>query len=116
MGIGVSIFLIAVGAILSFAINTEAEGFNINAIGYILMACGALGLLVTTLIFGTGGTSETTTTTPPLTNLRPGRPPGLPRSGGLLRQVGHQLHRLRVARTQRSAASPGSSPRPRAAP
>ena len=60
MGIGVSIFLIAVGAILSFAINTEAEGFNINAIGYILMACGALGLLVTTLIFGRR--DETTTT------------------------------------------------------
>ena len=61
MGIGVSIFLIAVGAILSFAINTEAEGFNINAIGYILMACGALGLLVTTLIFGRR--DDTTTTT-----------------------------------------------------
>jgi hypothetical protein len=63
MGIGVSIFLIAVGAILSFAVNTEAEGFNINAIGYILMACGALGLLVTTLIFGGRGHDETTTTT-----------------------------------------------------
>ncbi|HJR19336.1 MAG TPA: DUF6458 family protein [Actinomycetota bacterium] len=62
MGIGVSVFLIAIGAILSFAINTDAEGFNINAIGYILMACGALGLLVTTLIFGGRGHEETTTT------------------------------------------------------
>ncbi len=62
MGIGVSIFLIAVGAILSFAISTEAEGFNINAIGYILMACGALGLLVTTLIFGRRDSNTTTTT------------------------------------------------------
>ncbi|MGH2795155.1 MAG: DUF6458 family protein [Actinomycetota bacterium] len=62
MGIGVSVFLIAIGAILSFAINTDAKGFNINAIGYILMACGALGLLVTTLIFGGRGHEETTTT------------------------------------------------------
>ena len=61
MGIGVSIFLIAVGAILSFAINTEAEGFNINAIGYILMGAGALGLLVAMVIFG--GRGEETTTT-----------------------------------------------------
>ncbi|MEX2555862.1 MAG: DUF6458 family protein [Actinomycetota bacterium] len=63
MGIGVSIFLIAVGAILSFAVSTDAEGFNINAIGYILMACGALGLLVSTLIFGGRGRNDTTTTT-----------------------------------------------------
>ena len=63
MGIGVSIFLIAIGAILSFAISTDAEGFNINAIGYILMACGALGLLVSTLIFGGRRGHEETTTT-----------------------------------------------------
>lgn len=56
MGIGVSIFLIAVGAVLTFAINTDVEGFNVNGIGIILMAVGALGLLVTTLIFG--GRSE----------------------------------------------------------
>ena len=62
MGIGVSVFLIAVGAILAFAVNTEAEGFNINAIGYILMAAGALGLLATTLIFGRSREDTTTTT------------------------------------------------------
>ena len=52
MGIGVSIFLIAVGAVLTFAISTEAEGFNINTIGIILMAAGALGLLASMVIFG----------------------------------------------------------------
>lgn len=56
MGIGVSIFLIAVGAILTFAINAEAEGFNVNTVGIILMIVGALGLLATTLIFGNRGT------------------------------------------------------------
>jgi hypothetical protein len=58
MGIGVSIFLIAVGAILSFAVSVEGEGFNVNTIGYILMICGALGLLVSTLIFGGDRRSE----------------------------------------------------------
>jgi hypothetical protein len=53
MGIGVSVFLIAVGAVLAFAIEVEeSSGFDINAIGVILMIAGALGLLVTMIIFG----------------------------------------------------------------
>ena len=53
MGIGVSVFLLAVGAILSFAINTDsAEGFNINTIGIILMVAGAIGLLWSLLVYG----------------------------------------------------------------
>jgi uncharacterized membrane protein len=52
MGIGVSIFLLAVGAILTFAVEVEASGFNINAIGVILMIAGAIGLLLTMLVFG----------------------------------------------------------------
>ena len=52
MGIGVSIFFIALGAVLAFAINVEAEGFNVNTVGIILMVVGAIGLLVTSLIFG----------------------------------------------------------------
>ena len=52
MGIGASVFLLAVGAILAFAVNVEASGFSINTIGIILMVAGALGLLMTTLVFG----------------------------------------------------------------
>ena len=52
MGIGVSIFLIAVGAILTFAIDVTTNGFNINTIGIILMAVGALGLLTSLIIWG----------------------------------------------------------------
>jgi hypothetical protein len=59
MGIGVSIFFIALGAVLAFAINVEAEGFNVNTIGIILMIVGAIGLLVTTLIFGSNRESHT---------------------------------------------------------
>ena len=53
MGIGVSIILMAVGAVLTFAINVNnAEGFNINTVGIILMVAGVLGLIATLAIFG----------------------------------------------------------------
>jgi hypothetical protein len=53
MGIGVSTILIAVGAVLAFAVEVEsAEGFNINTIGIILMVVGAIGLLASMVIFG----------------------------------------------------------------
>ena len=52
MGIGVSIFLIAVGAILKFAVNVTTHGFNVQTVGVILMIVGAIGLLMSTLIFG----------------------------------------------------------------
>ncbi len=46
-------FLIAVGAVLTFAIDVESSsGFNINTIGIILMVVGAIGLLVTMFVFG----------------------------------------------------------------
>lgn len=44
---GGSVFLIALGAILAFAVSVEAEGFNINTMGYILMGAGALGVILT---------------------------------------------------------------------
>ncbi len=53
MGIGVSVFLMALGGILAWGINVEnAEGFNINTIGVILMIVGAIGLAVSLAIFG----------------------------------------------------------------
>lgn len=52
MGIGVSIFLIAIGAILTFAVNATVSGLDINVIGVILMIVGVLGLLASMLIFG----------------------------------------------------------------
>jgi len=52
MGIGVSIFLIALGAILTFAVNATLSGVDINTIGVILMIAGALGLIVTLLVWG----------------------------------------------------------------
>jgi hypothetical protein len=52
MGIGVSIFLIAVGAILTFAVHATLSGVSIQTIGVILMIAGALGLIVALMIFG----------------------------------------------------------------
>lgn len=52
MGIGVSIFLIAVGAILAFAVNFTVSGLDINVVGYILMIVGVIGLIMTAFIWG----------------------------------------------------------------
>ena len=47
MGIGGSIFLLALGAILAFAVNADISGLDINIIGWILMAAGLIGLVIT---------------------------------------------------------------------
>jgi len=46
MGIGTSLFLIAVGAILYFAVNADISGLEISTIGIILMVVGVIGLLI----------------------------------------------------------------------
>ena len=51
MGIGVSIFLIAVGAILAFAVEFEASGVSIDTVGVILMIVGVIGLLMSLLFW-----------------------------------------------------------------
>lgn len=45
MGVGVSIFLIAVGAILTFALETAVSGIDLDVVGIILMLVGGFGLL-----------------------------------------------------------------------
>lgn len=55
MGIGVSVFLIALGAILAFAVNVATNGFDLNTIGVILMIVGAIGLCVSLFMFGGSG-------------------------------------------------------------
>jgi hypothetical protein len=51
MGIGVSIFLLAVGAILAFAVDVTTEGINLNTVGVILMIVGGFGLLFSLLFW-----------------------------------------------------------------
>lgn len=49
MSVGASIFLIAVGAILYFATSFRLADVNIDTVGIILMAAGAVGLLISLL-------------------------------------------------------------------
>jgi hypothetical protein len=49
MGIGTSIFLIAVGAILKFAVTTSVSGVSLATVGVILMIVGILGLVISLL-------------------------------------------------------------------
>jgi hypothetical protein len=55
MGIGVSIFLIAVGLILALAVNVTASGVDIDTIGWILVIVGAVGLLLSLIFWSSWG-------------------------------------------------------------
>jgi hypothetical protein len=48
---GVGLFLVAVGAILAFAVNAVTSVANIQTIGVILMIVGGLGILLDLIIF-----------------------------------------------------------------
>jgi hypothetical protein len=49
VGIGTSIFLIAVGAILRYAITEQVEGVSLDTVGLILMIVGIAGLVLSFL-------------------------------------------------------------------
>ncbi len=53
MRIGASLFLIAVGAILKFAVTKGVNGVDVGAVGVILMIVGAIGLLITIALMTT---------------------------------------------------------------
>ncbi|MGY1750708.1 DUF6458 family protein [Modestobacter sp. SYSU DS0511] len=46
MRLGTSIFLLAVGAVLTFAVTAQVSGVDLDVVGWILMAVGALGIIV----------------------------------------------------------------------
>jgi phosphate/sulfate permease len=53
MGIGVSIFLIAVGAVLAFAVHANDNTVNVHTVGWILMGVGAAGALLSMIFWST---------------------------------------------------------------
>ncbi len=55
MGIGVSLILIAAGAILTWAVNATVSGLDINTIGVILMVVGAIGLVLSLMFWSSWG-------------------------------------------------------------
>ena len=69
MGIGASIFMLAVGAIITFAFNIRVGWLDLDIVGWVLMAAGAVGLIVTLMMLGrsrrTIVRNETTPVVPP---------------------------------------------------
>ena len=55
MTIGTSIFVIALGAILRFAVNDSIEGIDLQIVGLILMIAGAVGLVIGLVWMATSG-------------------------------------------------------------
>jgi len=49
LGIGTSLFLFAVGAILKYAVTTDVSGIDLDVVGVILMIVGAVGLVLSLL-------------------------------------------------------------------
>jgi hypothetical protein len=55
MGIGVSLILIAAGAILVWAVNVEVAGVDLDAVGVILLVVGAIGALLSMIFWSSWG-------------------------------------------------------------
>jgi hypothetical protein len=55
MGIGVSLILVAIGAILTWAVSAEVSGVDIQVIGVILMVVGLAGLLLSLVFWSSWG-------------------------------------------------------------
>ena len=55
MGFGTSLFLIAVGAILDFAVDAHVNGVDLHALGVILMIVGAIGMIASLMFWSSWG-------------------------------------------------------------
>lgn len=55
MGVGTSLVLIAIGAILRFAVSVTTSGFNVHTIGIILMIVGVVGLIISLFFWSSWG-------------------------------------------------------------
>lgn len=45
MGIGISVLLLAIGGLLTFAVTAEVSGVDLDAVGVVLMVAGGIGLI-----------------------------------------------------------------------
>ena len=55
MGIGVSLVLVAAGAILTWAVDATVSGLDIHTVGVILMVVGAIGFVLSLVFWSTWG-------------------------------------------------------------
>jgi hypothetical protein len=78
MGISLSLFFIAVGAILTWAVSVDVSGVSIQAVGVILMVVGALGVVLSLIFWsswgGFGGAASGGTSAPQTTVIKDDRP------------------------------------------
>jgi hypothetical protein len=76
MGIGVSLILVAVGAILTWAVDATVSGIDITAVGVILMIVGAVGMLLSLMFWSSwGGWGSPAGTRRQTTTIDDGAPP-----------------------------------------
>ena len=55
MGLSLSIFLIAIGAILAWAVNAEVSGIDVQVAGVILVIVGVIGLIASLVFWSSWG-------------------------------------------------------------
>ena len=55
MGISLSILLMAIGAVLAWAVNAEVSGLDIQVAGIILLIVGAIGFLASLVFWSSWG-------------------------------------------------------------
>lgn len=55
MGIGISIFFIAIGAVLAFAVHVTTQGVDLQTVGAILMVVGIIGAIVSLMFWSSWG-------------------------------------------------------------
>jgi len=53
MATGISLFFLAIGAILTFAVHTAVQGIDLDTVGVILMVIGLLGILFSLVLWDT---------------------------------------------------------------
>ena len=71
MGISTSIVLLAIGAILAFAVEVAVSGIELQTVGWILMVVGAIGLVLSLVFWSSwGGSRSRTTRVDPATGTR----------------------------------------------
>jgi hypothetical protein len=75
MRIGASLALIAIGAILKFAVTTQVSGVSLGVIGVILMAVGIAGLLITLVLMSTRRRTDVVYGRNGVTYMEPTSPP-----------------------------------------
>jgi Domain of unknown function (DUF6458) len=79
MGIGASVFMLALGAIITFAFNIRVGWLDLDVVGWVLMAAGALGLILTLTVFGRRRSSTVVQSAPAAYDPRYDQPPATQR-------------------------------------